>query len=67
MSVLTCGEIARRLQVPAHRVDWILRTRGVEPIGRAGCIRIYDEGTVAYVKGEIERQDREHRGLGRVA
>lgn len=40
---LTVGEIARRLKVPIHRVEYIIRARQVEPMVRAGICRVFTE------------------------
>lgn len=44
--MLTIGEIARRLGVPSHRVEYILRTRDIPPKGIAGNCRVYEEAAV---------------------
>lgn len=60
MAFLTVGEIARRLAVPLHRVEYVLRTRGqIHPVGRAGNIRVYDEGVLQFIGSELRRIDEE--------
>jgi hypothetical protein len=54
-SMPTTGEIARRLGVPAHRIEYIVRTRGIQPCGWAGNARVFDEEGVAAIAAELER------------
>jgi hypothetical protein len=42
----TPGVIASELGAPLSRVLYILRTRGIRPIGRAGILRLYDRAAV---------------------
>ena len=62
-SALTVGEIARRLQVPLHRVAYVIRARGIEPVVRAGNARVFKEADVAHIAGEIRRIDEERGGV----
>ena len=57
--LLTAGQIARQLNAPLHRVEYILRTREVRPIGRAGNIRVFAEADVEYIRAELRRIDAE--------
>ena len=45
----TTGEIARRLDVPLHRVEYIIRAHGIVPVGWAGNARVFSEEDVARV------------------
>ena len=54
-SMPTIGEIARRLGVPTHRVEYIIRARGIRPCGRAGNARVFDEPGVEAIAAELER------------
>jgi hypothetical protein len=49
----TVGEIARRLQVPVHRVEYLIRARGITPCGRAGNARVFSEGVVSRIAAEL--------------
>jgi len=51
----TVGEIARRLAAPVHRVEYIIRTRGLRPGSRAGRAGIYDDADVQYIAAELRR------------
>ncbi|MBM4020399.1 MAG: MerR family transcriptional regulator [Planctomycetes bacterium] len=58
----TIGEIARRLGVPVHRVEYVIRTRNLRPVARAGNLRVFSEADVAYVAGELRRMDTDRAG-----
>jgi len=58
----TVGEIARRLAVPIHRVEYVIRTRNLAPVSRAGNCRVFSEADVAFIGAQIRRIDAE-RGL----
>ena len=49
----TAGWIAMELLVPIHRVQYIIRTRGIRPIAKAGNTGIYDREAVARIRHEI--------------
>lgn len=54
-SMPTIGEIARRLNVPTHRVEYIIRARDIRPCGWAGNARVFDEAGVETIAAELER------------
>ena len=62
-SVLTVGEIIRRLNAPLHRVQYVIQTRDIQPVGRAGNVRIFSEADVSFIASELRRID-EERGVG---
>jgi len=49
----TVGEIARRLGQAVHRVEYVIRSRSIQPAGRAGHIRIFSEADVARIAYEL--------------
>lgn len=52
--LLTIGEVARRLNVPVHRIQYILRTRQhLSQSARAGIIRCFDEQAIAAIQTEL--------------
>ena len=53
--VPTPGEISRRLGVPVHRIDYIIRTRNIRPAGRAGNAYFYEEAGVEKIASELLR------------
>jgi hypothetical protein len=50
---LTVGVIARRLNEPLHRINYVLRTRGIKPAGIAGAYRVFTEEQVAQIVAEL--------------
>ena len=38
MQLFTVGDLARRAGVPVHRVTYVIETRGILPVGRAGQV-----------------------------
>lgn len=55
----TVGEIARRLDVPQHRVEYVIKTRDVMGIGWAGHARVFSDADVDFIAGELGRIDEE--------
>ena len=51
----TVGEISRRLGVPLHRVEYVLRTRNIRPSGIAGNCRVYADEDVERIAAELRR------------
>ena len=55
---LTLGEIARRLNCPLHKIEYLLRTREIQPIQRAGNLRVFSEKSLGLLKAELENRDK---------
>ena len=55
LALSTVGEIARQHKEPLHRVDYIIRTRGIQPSGRAGNVRVFAEADVEFIGSELRR------------
>jgi hypothetical protein len=43
---LTVGAIAHELAEPLHRVQYAIKTRGIDPAARAGHIRVFGDDAV---------------------
>lgn len=54
-SALTTGEMARRLKKPLHRIQYVVRTRGISPVSRAGNLQLFTEADLARVGSELRR------------
>jgi DNA-binding transcriptional MerR regulator len=54
-SVPTVGEIARRLSVPIHKVEYVIRARGIVPVAWAGNARVFGEADVQRIASELRR------------
>ncbi len=53
----TIGEIARRLSVPPHRVEYLIRARNIPPCGWAGNARVFRDADVDHIRDELRRID----------
>lgn len=53
----TIGAICRRTAAPAHRVRYIIASRGLQPIGRAGIAWVYSEEQVEIIRAELKKID----------
>jgi hypothetical protein len=49
----TVGEIARRLGESLHRIEYVIRSRNIQPASRAGHVRIFTESDVAHIADEL--------------
>ena len=56
-SMPTIGEIARRLGKPVHRIQYVIRTRGIHPCGWAGNARVFPEDAIDAIGAELQRID----------
>jgi len=57
-NLLTPGRIAARLNVPLHRILYVLATRRhICPSARAGTLRLYDNQAVAMIRHELNAID----------
>lgn len=54
-AIPTIGEIARRLGVPIHCIDYVIRARRIRPSGRAGNVRVFSAEDVSRIAEEINR------------
>lgn len=53
----TVGEIARRLGESLHRIEYVIRSRNIQPASRAGHVRIFAEADVAHIADELRLID----------
>ena len=60
--LLTIGEIAKLERIPAHRISYAIEQYHVEPVQRAGIIRLYDEPGIAAIRSALRRIGRERGG-----
>ena len=51
----TTGEIAKILGRPTHKVEYVVRTRGIRPSARVGNLRVFSQADVDYVAAELKR------------
>jgi hypothetical protein len=60
----TVGVIARRLGEPLHRIEYVIRSRRLQPAGRAGNLRVFSESDIVFIAGELRRMDARREGAG---
>jgi len=58
-TLLTVGEIARRLGREVHRVEYVIRSRRIRPSGWAGHARVFRDADLEYIAAELQRIARE--------
>jgi hypothetical protein len=46
-----------RLGQPVHRVEYVIRSRKIQPAGRAGSLRVLSEEQVTLLESEIASMD----------
>jgi len=51
----TLGQIAKELNVPVFKVQYLIKARGIKPIGRAGNIRVFGPEAVKQLRSEIDK------------
>ncbi len=62
----TPGVLAADLDVPLHRVLYILQTRDhIKPSARAGQLRLYDREALALIRHELNSIDARQAGRER--
>jgi hypothetical protein len=54
-TMLTIGQIAHRLGQPIHRVEYLIRARGIRPCGWAGNARVFPEEAFEIIAAELQR------------
>ncbi len=65
--IFTIGQIARRLDEPLHRVEYAIKSRGVEPRAFAGNARVFDERAIELVAAALRGIDASRKGGDRCA
>lgn len=51
---LTTGQIAKRYGVPRYQIEYILESRGIEPVGRIGIVRLFGRDAQARIKDALD-------------
>jgi hypothetical protein len=55
--ILTVGAIAACLEQPIHRVQYLIQSRGLRPVGRAGNLRVFDESALTALRQAAAEAD----------
>jgi hypothetical protein len=64
-TIWTVARIAEHLGVARHRVEYVIDTRGIRPLGTAGIARVFDPRDVEMVRREMTRIEAEREGVSR--
>jgi len=48
--VLTVGDLARLLGQPVHRIQYLLKSRGIQAAARAGNLRVFDDSVLPLLR-----------------
>ena len=59
----TVARIADHLGVARHRVEYLIDTRRITPIGTAGIARVFDRRDIDLIAHELRRIDAEREGV----
>lgn len=59
----TVGRIADHLGVPRHRIDYLISSRKITPLDRAGIARVFDAADVDRIAAELRRIDADREGV----
>ena len=59
----TVARIAEHLGVPRHRVEYLIDTRGIHPVDRAGIARVFDAGDVELIASALAHIEAEREGV----
>lgn len=57
----TVARIAKHLEVARHRVEYVIDTRGIRPIDRAGIARVFAEDDIDLIRDALRRIDIERQ------
>ncbi len=51
---LTTGQIARRYSAPRYRIEYIIESRGIEPVRRIGIVRLFGRDAQGRIKDALD-------------
>ena len=58
----TVSRIAQYVRVARHRVEYVVDSRRIAPVGRAGIARVFDRRDVDLIAEELRRIDADQEG-----
>jgi hypothetical protein len=62
-AIHSAGTLARLFRVPVHRIQYVIRSRGIAHAGIAGNVRLYDEAAAQWIGSELQRIATEKEGI----
>ena len=60
----TIGAIARELNQPVHRIEYVINSRRMQPAQRVGNLRVFTDSDVQFIAAEVRRIEAEKAGGG---
>lgn len=61
-TIHSVGTLARLFRVPVHRIQYVIRSRGIAHVGMAGNVRLYDAAAAQWIGSELRRIAAEKEG-----
>jgi hypothetical protein len=55
MNLRTIGQLAKELKVDQHQALYVIRTRDIQPVARAGAYRLFDSAAVKRIASELKQ------------
>ena len=62
-AIHSVGTLAKLFDVPVHRIAYVIRSRGIEPAGIAGNVRLFDEAAAQWIGSELQRIEDARGGI----
>ena len=61
-TIHSVGTLAQLFRVPVHRIQYVIRSRGIAPAGIAGNVRLFDDAAAQWIASELQRiaEEKEH-------
>ena len=59
---LTVGQLAQEAKCPNWKVQYLLRSRNIQPLGRAGNMRMFAPGVVEVLRNELRKIKKKRAG-----
>jgi hypothetical protein len=53
-TALTIGVISKLLNCPIHKIEYLIRAREIQPMERAGNLRVFSSDVLDVLKKELE-------------
>lgn len=63
-TIHSVGTLARLFGVPIHRIQYVIRSRGIAHVGVAGNVRLYGKAAAQWIGSELQRIAGDRNGRG---
>jgi hypothetical protein len=58
------GQISKELGVPVHRLNYVIRSRGIKEVTRAGgTVRLFDDAAIGQIKFALNAMEISKKGV----